>query len=245
MMCNLAVPTTGRALASLSILWLLGPVVRADPIPETIKYTTSMTLGDTGVTGPPLVAFWGVADHSITTPTPSPPGMTMGPIPAGYQTSVPLGYFTVSRPADQSSTTYDHTPFVLSFRVNSVDGDPSGASPQNLLVPGYLDGTVSSSQPSTLRAQFVVPLPLGTTASFASLGGFRTGPLMNTLTFPLSDLTIPLASGPTNTIPLLSGQLISALETPEPSSVVLFGLLGLGLIARRGRLGRGPGPGAG
>jgi hypothetical protein len=194
-----------------------------------------MTISDIGVTGTPVVAFRGVTDETVTAPTPLPFGSIGNPIPAVDQTGVALGYFTIAALSSHSSTTYNDTPFSLTFRVNAVNSDPAEANPNAFTVQGYLNGTVSGSQPSTLQAFIVSPVSQSWNAPYSSLGDFRAGPLENVLTSAGGLVSLPLPSPPSMAIPEVAVNLITTMAVPEPASVVLFTLLGLGLIFHRRR----------
>jgi hypothetical protein len=244
-------PITRLFLSTLGACFLLGATATAAPIQETIHYSTSIAIGGLGITGKPVVGFQGVTDGTVTTPTPYTPGMNLNPIPAGYGSDVPIGYFTLTTPANGSSTTYDNTPFSLTFRVNSPSNDPavpilsssgispSSAAPTSFTIDGTLNGTVSSSQPSTLHATFTLYGLADSQYPEGVVGGFQTGPLQNLLTIPFSGSSIPIGTM-FDALPELSGVLISTMEVPEPASGVLFALLALGLVRRhyRSRLSR-------
>ena len=234
-MCNSAVPTTRRALSALSILLVLGTVARADPIQETLNYSTSMTITDIGVTGTPVVGFQGVSGGSVTTTATNPFGTILGPYPNGVGSAMPLGTFTFSPPPGQSPTVYTDTPFFLTVTVNSVNGDPSAAVPKSFLIEGFLYGTVSSSQTplTTMSASFSRDSPPDGLYPRGVFGSFSSGGVDTILYVPSGGGSVFLHGGIPNGDFDILGVALGELEVPEPASLLLFAFLGLGLIGRR------------
>ncbi len=76
------------------------PAAQADPIQAT--YTTTGSIGTTGITGTPDVSFQGVSDGTLTTGQP-----------------FSLGQFVVTTPPDGGTTTYE-TPFQITVTVTSA-----------------------------------------------------------------------------------------------------------------------------
>lgn len=234
----------GRILLSLASLLLLGASAQADPI--NLNYSTSMYISDIGRTGTDVLGYAGVSGATVTTDATTGFGSTLNPLPTGMGTGIPLGEIAVSLPTTSGpwSTTYNDTPFYLTISINSVNGDTNAAMPSTYIVDGFLTGVISSNGPSSLTATFVTPgalsssFPAGTIASISS-GGYDTF-----LSIPSSTTSIGSPDGPVAGLSL-AGLAVGeqAVPTPEPSSLVVLGLLGLAQFGvfrlrarRRGRL---------
>jgi hypothetical protein len=151
--------------------------------------------------------------------------------------NISLGFFQVAGQADGQSTTYNNTPFSITYVPASIDGI---AVKSTISITGVLNGTVTGDNFSTVVATFN---PL-TNGSFQATDG------SNTVT---STLSIPVSLGSQLLVPSLTGNgettvegLITTTGTPnnetpapEPSTIALFlsTVGGLGLrkyvLARR------------
>jgi hypothetical protein len=228
-------------IASLLMAGMAGTAAQAAPI--SVDYSTSMSITDIGVGGPPVVGYVGVTDAKVHTDVAATYGTVLNPLPSGMGSLLPLGEITIGRlPGNPGqTTTYDHTPFYLTVTVNSLNGETHTANPQSYTVAGYLTGALTNDGPSSLTATFLRPdfqsasIPVGTIASLGS-GGFDTF-----LSLPDGTTTISRPDG----IPAgltLGGVLISVQSAPEPGSFAILALLGLaqaGWIGLRNRPRRG------
>lgn len=199
----------------------------ASPLQTTITYDTSMTIGTQGVTGTPVVGFQGITGGTVTSPTPTPLGQFSDPVPVGYGSNVPLGSFTLTAPPSGTSTTYKDTPFLMTFKVDSVGGDVTTAQPQSFTVQGALSGTIDGYGHSDLRAGFSAA---GMGPPFMpdfGAGGFAAGGLTFELTTP--NFAPSLAGGVTP----ISGVLVSSESVPEPGSLWVFLAVSAGPLAWR------------
>lgn len=214
----------------LGLLSLAGASTRAvaSSIPATINYSTGVSVGSQGLTGSSLVGFQGINGGQITAPeTPFEPGSFVFPFPAGFASRVPLGAFTLAAPAVGTLTGYDHTPFTLTFKVNSVDANPTASNPNSFVVQGTLNGTVTSSGHSDVIATFGV-MTLGDRflPNYAA-GGFSANGMSYGLQIP--GFQVPLQASSTPAL----GDLVSATTVPETNTLLLFSTLSLGFVAWR------------
>lgn len=182
------------------------------------------------MTGNQVVSFRGIEGGSLTTPTPFQRGSFAYPVPDGYGTRVAVGEFVVTPPAPLMTTTYENTPFSITFHVDSVDGHAPGPETKEAVLTGVLNGMVSGSGPANLTATFSAMFDPGPPffPEF-SAGSFSTGELAHVLTMP--DYLISLApstmrDGRTS----VSVLLISALPVPEPAALAVFLAATAGLI---------------
>jgi hypothetical protein len=219
------------ALLSIASLLLLGTAAQADPI--SVNYSTSMFISDIGRSGTAVVGYAGVTGATVSTQATTAYGTMLDPLPSGVGSGLPLGMIAITPPpvaqGVQWSTTYNDTPFYLTVKINSVNGDTQAAYPATYVVDGYLTGVLSSNGPSSLTATFVRPdslspsFPAGTIASF-SAGGYDTF-----LSIPSGTTTIGAPDGVPAGLSLLGG-VVAEYATPEPASLVVLGLLGLAQV---------------
>lgn len=220
-----------KILLSIASLLLLGTAAQADPL--NVNYSTSMVISDIGLSGPAVVGYAGLQGASVSTQASGGYGTVLNPLPSGVGSGLPLGEIAITPPAVAAgmpwTTTYNDTPFYLTVSVNSVDGNTNAAQPSTYVVDGMLNGTLSSNGPSSLTATFFTPsnlpssFPQGTIASFSS-GGQDTF-----LSIPQGTTTISSPDGVPGGLSLMGGA-VSEFATPEPTSWIVLGLLGLGHV---------------
>jgi len=169
-----------------------------------IKYTTSGAVGSENVTGSNVITFKSL------------PSATFGS-PSFFS----LGDFQVAALPSGTSTTYDNTSFQISLMVDEVDGVVPDPNQSPLVITGKLDGTVTGSNQSTVRAIFD---PIGEI-------GFRTGNVMNYLTLPVTDVYL-VPSTTNNGVTTAEGHL-RTVPVPEPTSIAFFLLAIAGFGARQ------------
>ena len=149
--------------------------------------------------------------------------------------NISLGFFQVAAQAAGQSTTYDNTPFSITYVPASVDGN---AVKSTISITGVLNGTVTGNNFSTVVATFN-PLTHG---SFQIADG--TNMVTSTLSIPLgSQLLVPSLTGNGETtvegLITTTGVPVNEHPAPEPSTIALFlsTVGGLGLrkyvLARR------------
>jgi hypothetical protein len=148
--------------------------------------------------------------------------------------NISLGFFQVAAQAAGQSTTYDNTPFSITYVPGSVDGNTVNSA---ITITGSLNGTVTGNNYSTVVATFN---PL-TSGSFQVTDGANT--VTSTLSIPQgSQLLVPSQTGNgETTVNGLVSTTGAPNETPapEPSTIALFlsTVGGLGLrkyvLARR------------
>jgi hypothetical protein len=178
-----------------------GPSVRSD-----MSYSTSGSIGLTGISGPNVISFVPEASGAFT----SPSAFSLGTFVVGY---LPPGVVT----------SYDHTPFSITYsalKVNGVEPDPN-QSP--ITVTGFLNGSVTGPTQSDVVATFS-PIANPT---------FLTGEFVNKLSVldPQVSLVPSTTNGGRTTA---QGHLrVSAAPVPEPATIALFGTLAVGLGLRR------------
>lgn len=207
------------AVASLGLCALMARGAAADAIDSTLDpstvasvksdmvYGTSGSIGMTGITGPNVISFVPEASGAFT----SPSAFSLGTFVVGY---LPPG----------QTTTYDHTPFSITYaalRVNDAEPDPN-QSP--ITVTGFLNGTVTGPTQSDVVATF----------SPVANPTFLTGDYINKLS--VLDPQVSLVPSTTNggrTTAQAHIQ-VSAKPIPEPTTIALFAttLVGLGLRRR-------------
>lgn len=103
----------------------------------TIVFDTSGLVGSTGVAGTNVIKFVPVSQNSFSSPS-----------------TLSLGTFVVSALSDDQSTTYNHTPFAISFAISTVDGIYAATNPPMITLTGFLNGVVTGANKSTVVATF-------------------------------------------------------------------------------------------
>src|SRR5262245_31091509 len=126
----------GRIGPRLAVLALVVGLVPASafadpmtPTPQTPtslnEFSTSGTIGLTGISGPNVISFNSVADGTFTAPS-----------------SFSLGEFLVGALPPGVSTTYTNTPFQLSYSALKVNGETPTSNDTPVIMTGVLNGTV-------------------------------------------------------------------------------------------------------
>jgi hypothetical protein len=194
--------------------------VEAAEIPNLLEYSTAgAPIVTTGVSGTNVISFEGVQDAQID---PS--------------SNLSLGSFQVSALPAGQTTTYDNTPFQISFNPISYGGTAiSNSTP--ITISGTLNGQITGNYQSSVQ---VTINPITSGSSFQLAGA------SSTLSVLQNDqkLLVPYSSGGVTTLEGIintSGVLNPEAPAPEPSTVALFlsALGGLGLrkyvLSRRRR----------
>ncbi len=174
-------------------------------------FSTVGSVGTTGITGNPDITFAATSTGSF-----------LAPSAAG------LGSFVTSAMTAGTSTTYDNTPFSISYNPLTTNGVTSSAVP--VVISGYLNGTVSAdaqgNQSNNVVATFsainspVFQTPNGNFVSTVSLG--------NTSLFLVPSTT---QGGMTSVEAIITttGALPGAAPEPTTLAILATSLVGLGL----------------
>ncbi len=188
-------PIFAAIAAALALHMGLDANARGNPISNQITFSTTGTVGTQGITGTPVVSFQGVSGGTLTTGSP-----------------FDLGQFAIANLPAGASTTYDHTPFELTFKVLSVNGVAVSPNETPITIPGWLYGSLDSGASIRLVAgagDFIMPvdgLPFGTIVP-----PFVTGSYTNYLLQISGDATLPIQA-----------ELNQTYSIPEPSTVAFF-----------------------
>jgi len=197
------------AAIALGLCTWAANAVEAAPVKSAstfIDYSTTGSVSLTGVTGKNVVSFK-VAGGAFTAPS-----------------TFSLGEFLVNGLAEGESTTYDNTPFSITYLTQMVDHGAPTPNETPITLTGVLNGTFTGPSQSNVVATFDP-----TTQSL-----FRTGPFLNALS--ILGNTVSLVPSTTNGgRTTVQGQIIvSAAPIPEPASIAVFALASAaGLIFRR------------
>ena len=180
-----------------------------------MDYSTSGTVDSTGVTGTPVIGFNSVSSGSYTAPS-----------------SFSLGEFLVAALPSGNSTTYDNTPFHITYVTHQVDGSVPDVNGTPVVLNGVLNGTVTDGSQSNVIATFSPTGP----------APFQTGNFTNTMNVVDQSLSLVPSStngGRTTAQAQMIVQAVTPPAIPEPTTVAMFltALAGLGL-RRRLRAGR-------
>ncbi len=209
-----------------------GSAAQASPIPANIVYSTSGSI-DTGifssgsVIGSPVVGFQGIDGGSVVSPTPFQLGNFSYPFPAGYAADTPLGQFTIATPPAGESTTYKDALFLITFKVDSVNGDAAASNPKSFAVEGVLNGTVTGSGQSSLKAGFST-LSTGTPyLPEYGAGGFSASGFSYGLQIPVYQVSLQGGQSP------VSAVIVTAPSIPEPGTIGIFLVLAVGFVGWR------------
>lgn len=197
--------TTGRLFGTL-LLTLAALAAPRAASAGAIVYDTSGLVGNTGVTGTNVISFVSVSQNSFTAPS-----------------TLSLGTFVVAALPEGQTTTYNHTPFAMSFAIKTVNGINVAANPPMLTLTGFLNGTVTGSNLSTVIAQFD---PI-------SDGKIVLGPDMSvvlTLPSPQRTLVPSTTLGGKSTAEAFVQPFV---RTPEPGVMALFAVVGAGVGLRQ------------
>jgi hypothetical protein len=181
----------------------------ATPVSKKFKYFTSGSVGLTGITGQNVISF-----NSINA---SSPGELTTP------SALSLGTFVVAPLAGGESTSYDHTPFAITFGTLSVDETTPLTLPEPITVTGVLNGTLNGKDQSSVIAVFD---PI-TNPNFAM------GDLFGTLS--VLDPQVSLVPSTTNEGKTTAQGFLTvqAKPIPEPTSIAVLALAMGGFVLHR------------
>lgn len=203
---------TGLRAAAVALALAAGfaSAAQAEPL---ISYSTSGTIGLTGISGPNVISFNSVLTGAYTAPS-----------------SFSLGEFLVAPLNDGITTSYTNTPFTITYLTTQVDGATPDPNETPITITGFLQGTINGSSQSDVVATFN---PI-TTANF------RTSELINNLT--ILDAAVSLVPSSTNLgrTTAQARNVVAPAPIPEPATIALFltAITGAGL-QRRARARKG------
>ncbi len=177
------------------------------PVISDMMYATSGSIGMTGVTGANVISFIPEASSAFTTPS----AFSMGTFVVGY---LPPG----------ARTSYDNTPFSITYTALKVNGNEPTVNQTPITISGVLNGSVAGPSTTDIVATFS---PIENSA-------FLTDGYINKLS--VLDPQVALVPSTTNggRTTAQAHLRVSAAPIPEPTTIALFAttLLGLGLRRR-------------
>jgi hypothetical protein len=171
-----------------------------------------------GVTGANVISFVPITSASVDA-----------------NSNVSLGFFQVAAESGSASTTYNNTPFSITYVPGSIDGN--AITGQAATITGVLNGTVTGSNFSTVVATFT---SLTSPSSQVVDGGNL---VTSTLSIPQGSLFLvpSLSNNGESTAEgsvVSSGVPVNETPAPEPSTIALFLSTVGGLGLRKYVLGR-------
>jgi hypothetical protein len=186
------------AVIALGLVACTSTGAKADSI---LGYSTAGSIDTTltadGVTGTNVISFVPITNAQVDATS-----------------NIPLGYFQVAALPSGQSTTYDNTPFSITFVPSSLNGTAL-ASPGSVEVTGVLNGVVTGSTQSGVLATF----------DTLSNGSFQLAGASSTLSIPQSGAAlVPSSAG--NGTTTVEGMIVTngtpEVPAPEPSTIALF-----------------------
>lgn len=197
------------ASSALMISLAFATVATASPIASQVTYNAVGQVGIAGTSGSSAIGFDSLWNGSVFAP--------------GY---LDLGSFTMVNPNPGLTTTYSNTPFWITVSVKTVDGVSPSPNGSPVVLSGVLNGSMFDSGYSNVIATF--------SSNSSSQQLFQLGDYD---AFLGNINALPLRITPDNNGKMrVLGQL-SLFPVPEPASVAVFALIGLGSVrlARRKR----------
>jgi len=186
---------TGLRAAAVALTLAAGFASAAEAAP-LISYSTSGTVGLTGISGPNVISFNSVATGAYTAPS-----------------SFSLGEFLVAPLNNGITTTYDRTPFTITYLTTQVNGETPDPNETPITITGFLQGSINGSSQSDVVATF----------NPITSDDFQTGGLDNHLT--ILDAAVSLVPSSTNggrTTAQARNVVTEVPSVPEPASIAVF-----------------------
>jgi hypothetical protein len=177
-----------------------------------MTYNTAGSIGTTGVSGDGnVITYIPVTSGSFTSPS-----------------FLNLGFFQVAPLKDGQSTTYNNTPFSLTFLPSSVGGTELTSDVKPIVITGILNGVTTGNTQSSVTATFD---PISGSA-FSTPGYDHTISITNTSLSLVPPLT---GNGQTSIQANFVSTPSSENPVPEPTTIALF-LTTIGGIGLRKRV---------
>lgn len=195
-------PTTATTTSTTSDSSKQGPAVATNLI-----YNTSGIVGTTGISGKSVINFVPVSNSGVQT-----------------STSLSLGTFVVSALDPGQTTTYNHTPFAISYATRTVNGTDVSASQPLLTLTGFLNGQVTGSDQSNVVATFD-PISDPSFKLTPNLTGFLSLPSPQRTLVPSTTF-----GGQSTAEGFVT---VRAQPIPEPGTIALLVVAGAGIGLRR------------
>jgi hypothetical protein len=173
--------------------------------PDLLEYSVAGIVGNTGITGSNVISYVPV-QSAVIDPT----------------SNIPLGSFQVAPLPVGQTTTYDNTPFTLTFVPTGFNGSTLSDTP--ITVTGTLSGTVTGPYQSSVQVSFNsltdngFALATGSSSTLDLLPGDQK-------------LLVPSSAGGVTTMEAQISTTGLQVPAPEPSTIALFlsTVCGLGL----------------
>ena len=201
------------AVIALGIIAWATTGVRADAL---LEYSTAGSIDTSvGVKGANVISFVPTTNTEIDATS-----------------NLPLGSFQVAALPASATTTYNNTPFSITYLPSNYNGIAL-TDPNPVTITGTLSGTVTGKYQSTLEATF----------NPITSGAFQLAGASSTLSiFDNQKLLVPSSAGGTTTIEAVIATIGGHQESPvpEPSTIALFLSTVGGLGLRRFVLNRRP-----
>jgi PEP-CTERM motif len=179
---------------------------KADAISNLLDYSTAGSIDTSiGVTGKNVISYVPITNASID-PT----------------SNIPLGEFQVAALPAGQTTTYDKTPFSITFAPSTYNNIAlTGNTP--ITVTGTVTGQITGNYQSTVAVNF----------NPVTDGAFQLAGASSTLNVLQNEqkLLVPASAGGTTTVEGILHTTSSESPVPEPSTIALFmsTVVGLGL----------------
>ncbi len=201
---------TGLRTAVIALGLLAWSAPRADAVattttPNLLEYSVAGVVGNTGITGSNVISYVPV-QSAVIDPT----------------SNIPLGSFQVAPLPTGQMTTYENTPFTLTFVPTEFNGSTLSDTP--ITVSGTLTGSVSGPYQSSVQVNF----------NSLTANGFQLEPGSSSTLNLLPDdqkLLVPASAGGITTMEAQISTAGLQVPAPEPSTIALFlsTVCGLGL----------------
>lgn len=201
------------AAIALGTVALMASHVRADAISSpSMTYNTAGNVGTSGISGDGnVITYIPVTSGSFTSPS-----------------FLNLGFFQVAPLKDGQSTTYNNTPFSITFLPSSVGGADVSSAVKPITVTGTISGTISGNTQSSVLAKFDTI----TSPTFTTPGYTHTISITNPSLALVPALT---GNGQTSIQANFSSTGSGEKPVPEPTTIALF-LTTIGGIGLRKRV---------
>jgi hypothetical protein len=189
------------AAIALGIGALIVPGAQAAPMSQAsplMQYSTTGSISGDGITGQNIISFK-AAQGSFTAPS-----------------SFSLGEFTVDPLNSGQTTTYNNTPFSITYLAENVDGNKPVPNDTPITLTGVLNGTFSGPDQSSVVATF----------NPVDLKPFQTGAFVNTLSILGNSVSLVPSTTNGGQTTVQASMAVTASPSPspvpEPASLAIF-----------------------